>query len=189
MDKIYTKTGDKGETSLLGGNRVPKFHPRVEAYGDIDELNSFIGFLRSQLDLTKEIKSEQRTTINDILINIQHHLYYLGSLIACDSCKEQQKLTQINESDITYLENEIDKIVKELPELKAFIIPAGNAAISACHICRTVCRRAERAVIQLSSRTFIDELIIIYLNRLSDYLFTLARKITKESGIEEQKYN
>jgi cob(I)alamin adenosyltransferase len=179
MSKIYTKTGDEGNTSLLGGNRVPKNHPRVEAYGNIDELNSFIGLLRS---------NATEKHIIDSLINVQTHLYYMASLIACDSCKEQSKLTQITDADISFLEEEIDSMTKTLPELEAFIIPGGNAAISYAHITRCVCRRAERSVINLSEKTYIDNIIIIYLNRLSDYFFTLARKLTAISGIEEMKY-
>lgn len=178
-DKIYTKTGDKGETSLLGGKRVPKYHPRVEAYGNVDELNSHIGFLRS-LEVGKEIE--------EILLDIQHHLYYTGSLVACESCKEQEKLTKIEEKDITYLEKLIDKFTTELSELKDFIIPGGSTAVASAHICRTVCRRAERLVIELSVKTYIDELIIKYLNRLSDFLFVLSRKLTKDSGLQEMKY-
>ncbi len=179
MSKIYTKTGDEGNTSLLGGNRVSKNHPRVEAYGNIDELNSFIGLLRS------EIEDEYLT---NALINVQTHLYYIGSLVACDSCKEQSKLTQITDSDISFLEKEIDSMTKTLPELEAFIIPGGNRAIANAHIARCVCRRAERSIINLAEKTHIDNLIITYLNRMSNYFFTLARKLAAISGIEEIKY-
>ncbi len=178
-NKIYTKTGDAGETSLLGGKRVPKYHPRVEAYGNVDELNSFIGLLKCYTD---------DKDLGEVLINIQHHLYFIGSLVACDSCKEQEKLTQINNNDIVYLEEQIDKITQKLPELTAFIIPGGNKAVSYAHVCRSICRRAERALIELSAKTHIDNLIIIYLNRLSDYLFTLARKLTYDAGLQETKY-
>jgi cob(I)alamin adenosyltransferase len=179
MNKIYTKTGDTGETSLLGGKRVPKYHPRVEAYGNVDELNSFIGLLRCYVE-DKEL--------NEVLVNVQQHLYYIGSLVACDSCKEQEKLKQLSNDDILFLEQQIDKLTQQLPELKDFIMPGGNPAVSYAHVCRCVCRRAERAVIQLADSTYIDKLIIIYLNRLSDYLFTLARKLTYDSGLQEIKY-
>lgn len=178
-NKIYTKTGDKGETSLLGGKRVPKYHPRVEAYGNVDELNSNIGFLRSQVN-DKEVDIE--------LDAIQHRLYFIGSLVACDSCKEQERLTKIDEEDINILEKLIDTYTSSLPELNSFIMPSGTAAIAVSHICRTVCRRAERSVILLAEKTYIDNLIIKYLNRLSDFLFVLSRKITSDSGLEEVKY-
>jgi cob(I)alamin adenosyltransferase len=178
-DKIYTKTGDTGETSLLGGRRVPKHHPRVEAYGNIDELNSYIGLIRSRIE-DKDLAK--------LLINIQLNLYKMASLIACDSCKEQAKLKQINDEDINILEKEIDKITQSLPVLDAFIIPGGNELVAFTHITRTVCRRAERSVTQLSEKTHVDDQIIIYLNRLSDYMFTLSRKFSDDAGLDDLKY-
>ena len=178
-NKIYTKTGDLGETSLLGGKRVPKYHPRVEAYGNIDELNSFIGLLRCYIE-DKEL--------DDVLINVQQHLYYIGSLVACDSCSEQEKLKQINNDDILFLEQQIDILTQQLPELKDFIIPEGSRSVAYAHVNRSICRRAERSLIELSAKTYIDNLIIIYINRLSDYLFTLARRLAKDSGSPELKY-
>ena len=177
--KIYTKSGDKGETSLLGGKRVSKSHPRVEAYGNIDELNSLIGLIRSMTDDKQ---------VTDILLKVQNNLYHIGSLVACDSCKQQDKLIHVNEADIEYLEKEIDNITNTLPALTAFIIPGGNQLVSFTHLSRCVCRRAERSVIALSERSSVENQIIIYLNRLSDYLFTLTRKLTKDAGLEEEKY-
>jgi cob(I)alamin adenosyltransferase len=178
-NRIYTKTGDTGETSLLGGRRVPKHHPRVEAYGNIDELNSYIGLIKCKIN---------DNSIAKLMMNIQLNLYKMASLIACDSCKEQAKLKQISEVDIRTLELEIDKITQSLPVLDAFIIPGGNELISFTHITRTVCRRAERSVTQLSEKTFVDDQIIIYLNRLSDYLFTLSRKFADDAGLDDLKY-
>jgi cob(I)alamin adenosyltransferase len=174
--KIYTKTGDLGQTSLLGGTRVSKSHERVEAYGTIDELNSFLGFLRDQaIDVHYK----------DALLKIQNNLFVAEARIAADPILEHKNLPVLKEEEILFLENEIDEMNKSLPELTHFILPGGYSPSSLCHVARTVCRRAERAVIRLSATTSPEEIIIRYLNRLSDYLFVLARKTGKDAGAEE----
>jgi cob(I)alamin adenosyltransferase len=173
--KIYTKTGDKGKTSLLTGKRVSKNHPRIEAYGSIDELNSFIGLLRSNaLNANDSLFLEQ----------IQNNLFSIGSLLAMDEKRPEFGLKEINPFDIQQIENEIDEITLLLPKLKSFIIPGGSQAIASCHVCRSVCRRAERHCIQLDEFEAVEPNIIIYLNRLSDYFFMLARKVAFENKIK-----
>lgn len=167
--KIYTKTGDKGQTSLIGGTRIPKFDIRIEAYGTVDELNSNIGLVRDQ-----EIDEHSKT----ILIEVQDRLFTIGSLLAADPEKNKMVLPQISETDIVLLEKEIDAMNEYLPEMKHFILPGGHTTISFCHVARCVCRRAERCVLALNEVNPVDELIYKYLNRLSDYLFVLSRKIT-----------
>ena len=167
--KIYTKTGDKGQTSLIGGTRIPKFDVRIEAYGTVDELNSNIGLVRDQ-----EIDEHSKI----ILIEIQDRLFTIGSLLAADPEKNKMVLPQISETDIVLLEKEIDAMNEYLPEMKHFILPGGHTTISFCHVARCVCRRAERCVLALTEVNPVDELIYKYLNRLSDYLFVLSRKIT-----------
>lgn len=181
--KIYTKTGDAGTTSLFGGSRVPKHSLRIESYGTVDELNSHIGLIRSQ---------EIDTHSKDILIQIQKKLFTLGSTLATDpkkavlkSGKERLKIQKVNEESIELLENEMDSMNESLPDLTHFILPGGNNAVSFCHIARTVCRRAERRVTELNEIEPIDPLVIKYLNRLSDFLFVLARKLTKDMEAEE----
>ncbi|MCX6241438.1 MAG: cob(I)yrinic acid a,c-diamide adenosyltransferase [Bacteroidetes bacterium] len=178
-NKIYTKGGDKGETSLLGGTRVPKSHERVEAYGNLDELNSFIGLIRDQ-----DINPHYR----EILGRIQEVLFISEALVARDPDKETVKLPQFGDDDIHLLEKEIDAMNEELPELKNFILPGGHTVTSYCHIARTVCRRAERSLIRLSQTRKLDEIIIRFVNRLSDYLFVLARKTGKDLGAEERSW-
>ena len=185
--KIYTKTGDKGETSLFGGARVPKSHVRVEAYGTVDELNSYIGLL------TDLISTPQYKTI---LKEIQDRLFTIGSILATEPSK-QMKTPDLKNEDIQLLENEIDTMDAELPPLKNFILPGGHSTISFCNIARTVCRRAERLVINLvllekeegqpinPHNELGQSLSIQYLNRLSDYLFILGRKMAKDLGAEE----
>ena len=167
--KIYTKTGDKGETSLIGGTRVPKYHDRIEAYGTIDELISYIGLIRDQ-------KIDQQT-INS-LIEIQDRLMTCASIIAtdCDDCKV--KIPEIYESDIQLLESEIDEMEQNLPPLTSFILPGGHTTVSFCHIARNVCRRSERLVLKVKDQFKNNEKVIQYLNRLSDYLFVLSRKLS-----------
>lgn len=167
--KIYTKTGDKGQTSLIGGTRIPKFDVRIEAYGTVDELNSNIGLIRDQ-------KIDENSIT--ILIEVQDRLFTIGSLLAADPIKSKMVLPQISETDIVLLEKEIDAMNEYLPEMKHFILPGGNTTISFCHVARCVCRRAERCVLRLNEEHPVDELIYKYLNRLSDYLFVLSRKIT-----------
>lgn len=175
--KIYTKLGDKGETSLLGGRRVPKFHDRIEAYGTIDELNSFIGLIRDQ-------EIDQNTV--KILIEIQDRLFTIETLLATeDREKAGRKLPGLNASDITMLEDEIDKMNEQLPPLNSFILPGGHTVVSHAHVARTICRRAERIIIKLDQNERLDPLILKYVNRLSDYFFVLARKFAKDFGAEE----
>lgn len=165
--KIYTKTGDKGETSLIGGTRVPKYHDRIEAYGTLDELNSFIGHLRDLLAASRE---------KEVLLEIQDRLFVAESILATDPDVEiNRTLPRLQEADITLLEQEIDRMNESLPELASFILPGGHPVASLCHIARTVCRRAERICIWLTTQTTVNEMVIRYLNRLSDYLFVLAR--------------
>jgi cob(I)alamin adenosyltransferase len=177
--KIYTKGGDLGETSLLGGTRVSKSAERVEAYGTLDELNAFIGLLRDQ-----QISNDYKQT----LLVIQDKLFVAEALVANDPLKPAEGLPQLFETDITDLETRIDIMTSEMPVLTSFILPGGHPAVSHCHIARTVCRRAERAVIRLNRTEKVDSIIIRYLNRLSDYLFVLARRIGQDEQAEEIKW-
>lgn len=174
--KVYTKKGDKGQTQLLGGSIVDKDHVKLECYGTIDELNSFIGNIYDQ-DL-KEFHKE-------ILLNIQNQLFNLGSVISFDGIKDKIKLPNITVKNIEMLEKAIDKMEESLPMLKNFILPSGHPTTSKCHIARTVCRRAERNLVTLSKTSEIDNLHLEYLNRLSDYLFVLSRAVLKENNAEE----
>ena len=174
--KIYTKTGDKGTTALLGGTRVPKSHVRIESYGTVDELNSYIGLVADQ-----EVNSKRR----EILREIQDRLFTIGSSLASDPEKSKVKIPDLLESDVQFLEENIDNMNNELPEMRFFILPGGHPAVSTCHIARTVCRRAERLAIDLGQQGFVAELVVKYLNRLSDYLFVLARKMAQELNVEE----
>lgn len=166
--KIYTKTGDKGKTSLIGGTKVPKNHLRIESYGTIDELNSFIGLLSDHLT-----DAHSKT----ILKEIQDRLFTIGSSLACDPDKEPlMKIPDLKESDVSLLEKEIDAITKQLPPMKNFIIPGGHIAVSTAHVVRCVCRRAERICVNMQQNNlYVLPVVIKYLNRLSDYLFVLAR--------------
>lgn len=174
--KIYTKTGDKGETSLFGGKRVRKDNARIQAYGTTDELNSYLGLLRDQ-NLSEEITQE--------IIVVQEKLFVLGAELAADPDKPKLKKPDLHVEDIYFLEKSIDKMNEELPPMTHFILPGGHQTVSFCHIARTVCRRAERLVIELAQDEPIEELVYQYLNRLSDYLFVLARKIGKDVGANE----
>jgi cob(I)alamin adenosyltransferase len=181
--KIYTKTGDTGTTALYGGTRVPKHHLRIEAYGTLDELNSHIGLIRDQ-DIDKE--SIQA------LVKIQNELFTLGAMLATPpekqllkSGKERLNIPKINEESILFLEDQIDHMNLELPEMTHFILPGGHQTVSFCHIARCVCRRSERLATALNETETINPDILTYLNRLSDYLFVLARKLTKDLSIEE----
>jgi cob(I)alamin adenosyltransferase len=173
--KIYTKTGDKGQTALFGGKRVSKSDLRVDAYGTVDELNSFIGFLADNLS-----NEPQKA----LLKNIQERLFTLGANLASDPAKHPP-IPDILGSDIELLEVEIDKMESILPALQNFILPGGHPAVSVCHLCRTVCRRAERLVVALHKKDPIDALILQYLNRLSDYFFVLSRMIGHELQVPE----
>ena len=164
--KIYTKTGDKGLTSLIGGTRVPKYHLRIESYGTVDELNSYIGLIRDQ-----DISSHDK----DLLKQVQDRLFTIGSSLASDPERSKMVIPDLHAEDIELLEKEMDAMNEHLPGLRHFILPGGNNAISYCHIARCVCRRAERLSVHLATESTVDEKVIMYLNRLSDYLFTLAR--------------
>jgi cob(I)alamin adenosyltransferase len=176
--KIYTKTGDGGKTSLLGGTRISKSSYRVECYGTVDELNAHIGMLKDLIE----------TDIDRLeLKEIQDRLFTIGSSLACDPEKElKMRLPDLNETDVVYLENAIDRMNEQLEPMRFFILPGGGISISQAHICRTVCRRAERLCVGLAEQgDFIDESVIKYLNRLSDYLFVKARYIAKLNNIQE----
>jgi cob(I)alamin adenosyltransferase len=196
--KIYTKTGDKGSTSLIGGTKVPKSHLRIESYGTIDELNSFIGLLRDQLALAETVipeddspasSVEPQTTpatqdgdpslgsIRHYLLEIQDRLFTIGSSLACDPDKEPKlKIPDLKEEDITALEKSIDQMDNVLPPMRSFVLPGGHVAVSTTHIVRCVCRRAERCCVRMQEEgLFVEPMIIRYLNRLSDYFFELAR--------------
>lgn len=166
--KIYTRTGDKGETSLVGGKRISKYHPRIEAYGTIDELIAFIGLLRDQ-------NIDKYT--GDILFKIQNKLMICAAILASDIKDNSIKIPKLVEKDVSFLENEIDTIELMLTPLHSFIIPGGHPTVSICHIIRTICRRAERYAIKLSKKETVPDILLIYLNRLSDYFFVLSRKL------------
>ncbi|MFC2175541.1 cob(I)yrinic acid a,c-diamide adenosyltransferase [Bacteroidota bacterium] len=174
--KIYTKTGDDGTTGLFGGARVPKHHIRIESYGTVDELNAYIGLIRH-----RNIEDAAKTT----LAEIQDRLFTIGSILATDSSKKNLKTPDLNPSDITLLEEEIDRMNEGLPEMRAFILPGGNDTVSFCHIARCVCRRAERITVLLNEKEPVPPIVIKYLNRLSDYLFVLSRKLTQNDGLDE----
>jgi len=177
--KIYTKTGDKGYTSLIGGTRVPKHHLRIESYGTVVELNSYIGLIRDQ-QLTDYDK--------DILKQIQDRLFTIGSSLAADPEKSRMVIPDLHTADIELLEKEMDRMNETLPELRHFILPGGSNTISYCHIARCVCRRAERLSVHLAEESTVDEKVNIYLNRLSDYLFTLARKVGHDDNVPENQW-
>lgn len=174
--KIYTRKGDEGETSLIGGTRVSKAHLRIDSYGTVDELNSSIGMLRDLID---------RPAYSTLLIEIQDRLFTIGSLLAADPEKSKMKLPEINDTDIELLEKEMDRMDALLPEMKHFVLPGGHQAVSWCHVTRCVCRRAERLVVLLNETAPVDPRILKYLNRLSDYLFVLARMLGKEFNAQE----
>jgi len=177
--KIYTKTGDRGDTGLFGGGRVPKNHPRVAAYGDVDELNAVLGLV---------IATEPLPRIDDVLLPIQRDLFAIGALLATpnqEKMRQHLEKAQIGDSRISELERAIDAGDDELEPLRSFILPGGTQKAASLHVARTVCRRAERSVVGLAAETEIPELVVIYLNRLSDLLFTLARVANKRAGTSE----
>ena len=178
--KIYTKKGDEGKTALIGGTRVPKHHIRIEAYGTIDELNSFIGLVRDHCTLDAD---------RNLLKAIQDQLFSLGALLAADPEKSKMKLPELKETYIEAMERRIDEMESDLPELKSFILPGGHPTVSYAHIARCVCRRAERQVVHLQEYDQIPNLAISYLNRLSDFLFVLARKLAKDHGLKDVEWN
>ncbi|WP_445722016.1 cob(I)yrinic acid a,c-diamide adenosyltransferase [Flavobacterium sp.] len=184
--KVYTKTGDKGTTALFGGTRVPKHHIRIESYGTVDELNSYIGLIRDQ-DINQNYK--------DVLIEVQDRLFTLGAILATPPEKETLKNGQprlqnlgLQDKDIEYLENEIDTMEENLPPMTHFVLPGGHPTVSYCHIARCVCRRAERLSVQLNETEPTDAHVLTYLNRLSDYLFVLARKLSYDLKADEVKW-
>ena len=174
--KIYTKTGDKGTTSLFGGKRVSKSDLRIDTYGTVDELNSWIGVIRDQ-----PVNAQRKST----LVEIQDRLFTMGSLLATEPGNTKVKIPHLKDSDITFLEKEIDQMETSLDPMKFFVLPGGHESVSFCHVARTVCRRAERLTIALHEHEPIAELVIQYLNRLSDFLFVLSRKMGAELKIDE----
>lgn len=176
--KIYTKTGDKGKTSLIGGTKVAKCNIRIESYGTVDELNSYIGLLNDYIT---------DATTNTALKEIQDRLFTIGSSLACDPEKEPlMKMPDLLESDVEFLEHEIDRMNESLAPMKFFILPGGDVAISTAHVARCICRRAERICVQMDQEgLFIDALVIKYINRLSDYLFVVARYVGYLKNIPE----
>lgn len=178
--KIYTKTGDSGTTSLFGGKRVSKADIRINAYGTVDEVNSWVGLLRDQ---------EVNTGRTDALLQIQDRLFTIGSTLATEPGNSKVKIPALGEEDVTFLEGAIDQMETELPPLRSFILPGGHPAVSFCHLTRTVCRRAERLVIDLATAEPVDPLVIKYLNRLSDYFFVLSRQMAAELGVTESPWH
>jgi|SRR5690606_5188211 len=176
--KIYTKTGDKGSTSLIGGVRVPKNHIRIESYGTVDELNSYMGMVRDMA---------QNTLVTEWLHEIQDRLFTIGSVLATDPGKEvKMKLPDLHDNDVIWLEQKIDEMNETLPEMRSFILPGGQLAASTAHVARCVCRRAERICVGMQQQEeVVPEIIIRYLNRLSDFLFVLARYISHINGVED----
>ncbi|MDI1317236.1 cob(I)yrinic acid a,c-diamide adenosyltransferase [Flavobacterium sp.] len=184
--KVYTKTGDTGTTALFGGTRVPKHHIRIESYGTVDELNSHIGLIRDQ---------DINTLYKNVLIEVQDRLFTVGAILATPPDKETLKNGQprlqnlgIVETDIEFLEIEIDTMEESLPQMTHFVLPGGHTTVSYCHIARCVCRRAERLAVHLNDLEPTDELVIKYLNRLSDYLFVLARKLSFDLHADEVQW-
>lgn len=167
--KIYTKTGDKGETSLIGGKRVSKHHIRIEAYGTIDELIAFVGLLRDNVADKK---------VHDFLLHSQENLMVCAAILATDHYDGDSQVPILHKEDILAIENEIDTMEKNLEPLNSFIIPGGHTVVSFCHIARTVCRRAERLITKIAEEDMVPEIIIEYINRYSDYLFVLSRKLS-----------
>ena len=184
--KIYTKTGDKGTTGLVGGTRLPKHDLRIDCYGTIDELNSYLGLIRDQ-----QISNDSKTT----LIEIQNQLFIIGSLLATDpeklkddSIRKRLGISLIKSEAIAFLETEIDAMNLELPPMTHFILPGGHQTVSFCHIARCICRRAERNISKLNANHPTQPEVLIYLNRLSDFIFVLARKLSNELDAEEIKW-
>jgi cob(I)alamin adenosyltransferase len=174
--KIYTKTGDQGTTSLFGGNRLSKANLRIDTYGTVDELNSWLGVLRDQ-----EVNQKRQ----DELIEIQDRLFTIGSILATEPGNAKVKIPALSLSDVTFLESKMDSMDEALEPMRFFVLPGGHSSISFGHVTRTVCRRAERLVIALAAVEAVDPLVIQYLNRLSDYIFVLCRKMTAELEVSE----
>lgn len=178
--KIYTKTGDNGFTSLLGGSRVPKYHLRIDSYGTVDELNAYIGLIADQ-----DIAVQHQLALKQI----QDRLFVIGAMLAADPEKSAPTIPDLQDADVEWLEQEIDAMNEQLPALQHFILPGGSNAVSFCHVARCVCRRSERITVQLADDSLVENKVIVYLNRLSDYLFVLARKIGQEQQIPEKKWS
>lgn len=177
--KVYTKKGDSGETSLYGGSRIPKDHIRIEAYGTVDELNSYIGIVMAYLTEADEIIFWQ---------GVQSRLFDIGAILASDGRKKGLFLPEIQESHIEEMEKAIDAIEEKLEPLKYFILPSGHISVAHCHVARTVCRRAERAIVRLSHEDTVPVILVKYLNRLSDLLFVMARDLGRKFDVEELKW-
>jgi cob(I)alamin adenosyltransferase len=174
--KIYTKTGDEGTTSLFGGTRVSKADLRIDTYGTVDELNSYIGLVRDQ-----EVNQKRK----EVLVEIQDRLFTIGSILATEPGNSKVKIPSLLETDVVFLEQEMDKMDGELPPMRFFVLPGGHSSVSFGHVARTVCRRAERLTIALNAHEGVEPLVIKYLNRLSDYLFVLCRMMAHELSVEE----
>jgi cob(I)alamin adenosyltransferase len=174
--KIYTKTGDKGNTSLIGGTRVPKSSMRIESYGTVDELNSYLGLVRDQ-DINKEYIRQ--------ILEIQDRLFTIGSHLASDPVKSKMKIPGLFDQDIINLEHWMDEMDNELPEMRSFVLPGGHTTVSHTHVARCICRRAERIIVDLMNHEQVEEIVPQYMNRLSDYLFVLSRKLTQDLGATE----
>jgi len=173
---VYTKTGDKGTTSLVGGKRVPKSHVRLDAYGTSDELNSFVGFLKERIDDEHDL---------EILSYIQHKLFTVGAYLATETEAVSPKAASIiTDKDIVLIENEMDRMDSELPPLRQFVLPGGSESAARAHLCRTVCRRTERCIYRVKEEYSVDEHVLMFVNRLSDYFFLLARKESNKNGKE-----
>ena len=178
--KVYTKTGDKGTTSLIGGKRVPKNSLRLESYGTVDELNSCLGMVQCKL---------QNAALIQELLEIQSRLFDVGGHLATDPENDSVKgKICVNEADVQMLEQAIDRMDGEIPPMKYFVLPGGSEAVAFCHLARTICRRAERRILDLADVEPVDEMVKKYINRLSDYLFILARKLANDAGVEEHPW-
>ncbi len=174
--KVYTKTGDNGTTALFGGARVNKSDLRIDTYGTVDELNSHMGMLRDQ-----PVNVHRK----DIIIEIQDRLFTLGAILATEPGNDKVKVPQLQDTDVSLLEKEMDTMDETLPPMRHFVLPGGHLSVSYCHVARCVCRRAERLVVALNEIAPVDNHVIMYLNRLSDYLFVLSRTISLEVNAEE----
>ena len=188
--KIYTKVGDKGNSQLIGGQKVSKSHPRLHAYGTLDELNCYIGLLRASISKENENrKSVFFSHLENDFQQLQNELFCVGSVLACDDTEMAKNLPMIENKSVEFLEKQIDQWTSELPTLREFILPGGHSLTSMTHICRTVTRRAERHTAEIITEGVeLPSLIPIYLNRLSDYFFVMARRIQKELGLAEHTW-
>jgi cob(I)alamin adenosyltransferase len=177
--KIYTKTGDQGQTSLIGGSRVLKSSLRIEAYGTVDELNSWMGVLRDH---------DSANTHLATILEIQDRLFTIGAILASEPGKSKMKIPELQDTDVEFLEAGIDAMNETLPEMRSFVLPGGHPSVSFCHVARCVCRRSERICVDLSQSEEVPAIVIRYLNRLSDYLFVLSRKLSQDNRAEESPW-